>query len=199
MGYELQGRMAEVCSCKTFCPCTAGQPPDNDRCSFNWVFHFDEGEINGVDVAGQNVAFVGVLEGSVVDGTVRAAVFIDETASSDQETVMLDAFTGKAGGPLADLASLVGEVVAVQRRPIEFDVHQGTGRFGTVGVFAAEIEGLRSPDGQPTRLTNFALSPVLGATAYPALPTHHELHAAEHGFDFTVNSGELFEFHYQAA
>ena len=34
-------------------------------------------------------------------------------------------FTGKQGGPVADLAALVGEVVKVERAPIVFAVHEG--------------------------------------------------------------------------
>lgn len=29
MGYELTGRMAEVCSCKSLCPCSVGEDPDS--------------------------------------------------------------------------------------------------------------------------------------------------------------------------
>ncbi|MFP5322268.1 MAG: DUF1326 domain-containing protein [Acidimicrobiia bacterium] len=198
MGYELEGRMAEVCTCKTFCPCTAGLSPDGDRCEFSWVFHFDRGTVEGTDVSDLNLGILGTLDGSPVDGTVRAAVFVDERSSDAQQEAILAAFTGQLGGPLADLASLIGEVVAIERVPIEFDVDKGSGSFRTGDRARARIEAHRSPDGLPTSLSNFALAP-LGSTAYAAAPTDFHLDAGDIGFDFTPNSGTQFEFHHVVA
>ena len=200
MGYELRGQLAEVCTCHTFCPCAAGLPPDGGVCEFNWVFHFDAGAIGGVDVAGLNVGLLARLTGNAVDGgTVKAAVFVDDQASGEQQDALLAAFTGKEGGPLADLAGLVTEVVAVERMPIHFDVAAGSGRFGVGRVFDAEVGAIRGPDGNPTRLENHVLAGVLGSTAYPGRVASHSLDAADYGFDFTVNSSTTFEFHYLAA
>jgi hypothetical protein len=190
--------MAEVCTCMTYCPCTAGLEPDGGICEFNWVFHIDRGTINGVDVGGLNLGFIGRLDGSPVDGTVRAAVFVDDTADDAQHDALLAAWTGQAGGPLADLAALVGEVVAVERVSIDFDVTQGSGSFRTGDVAKAEIAALRGASGNPTTLTDFALAGVLGSPAYPGLPTAFRLEAAQYGFDFSPNSSEQFEFHYVA-
>ena len=32
MGYQLQGRLLEVCSCNTLCPCWVGDDPDGGTC-----------------------------------------------------------------------------------------------------------------------------------------------------------------------
>lgn len=196
MGYDLEGRMAEVCTCKTYCPCSAGLEPDGGVCQFNWVFHFDRGMAGDVDLAGLNVGIIGRLVGSPGPGRARVLMLVDELASESQERALVELFSGQAGGPMADLASLVGELVGVERVPIEFDVNEGSGRFAAGDLFKAEVEAFREPFGLPTKLVNFALSPVLGDTAYPGLPTSHELNAARYGFDFTVNSSEQFEFHY---
>lgn len=198
MGYELKGRMAEVCTCKTFCPCVAGMDPDGGVCEFSWVFHFDQGTISGIDVGDMNFGIVGRLDGSPADGTVRAAVYVDERSSDDQHQAIMAAFTGELGGPLADLASLIGEVVATERVAIEYDVDEGSGTFRTGDVVSGGIEALRSPSGAPTTMTGFALAP-LGTTAYAGLPTTFELHAGDIGFDFKPNSATQFEFHHVVA
>lgn len=199
MGYELEGRMAEACTCKTFCPCTAGMEPDGGACEFSWVFHFDAGQIEGVDVAGLSMGMLGHLDGAPgVPETVRLAVFVDDLASEDQEQVLLGAFTGKFGGPLAELAGLVGEVVTVERAVIDFDVAEGSGSFAIGELARGEIEALRSPSGVPTTTRDFALSP-LGSTAYASLPTSFELRAAHHGFTFVPKSATQFEFHHVVA
>lgn len=200
MAYELQGSMTEACTCKTFCPCTAGLEPDGGECEFSWLFHFDHGAVDGVDVSGLSMGMLGHLDGAPgVPDTVRLAIFVDDEASEEQERGLLAVFTGEKGGPLADLAGLVGEVVAVERAAIDFDVSKGEGSFGIGNVVKGEMEALRGPDGSPTRMTDFALSPVLGATAYHGRPSSYELHADRFGFTFEPNSATQFEFHHQVA
>jgi hypothetical protein len=199
MGYDLEGRMAEVCTCKTFCPCWGALDPDGGSCDFSWVFHFDRGQIGGVEVAGLNMGFLGNLPGNPLDGNVRLLVVVDDDATDAQQEALLAAFTGKEGGPLADLAGLVGEVVAVERAPIEFDVNEGSGTFRVAGRWQGEVQGQRSGNGNPTKFVDTALSPVLGTPAYPGSPVRFQVTAAEHGYDFPGRSATQTEFHYVAA
>ncbi|MQA13143.1 MAG: DUF1326 domain-containing protein [Pseudonocardiaceae bacterium] len=199
MGYELEGRMSEVCTCKTYCPCWGGLDPDGGTCDFSWCFHVDRGHINGVEVSGLNMGFLGNLPGNPLDGNVRLLVIVDDAASDAQQEALLAAFTGQAGGPLADLAGLVGEVVAVERAPIHFDVSKGSGTVRVGGRWEAEVQGQRSGNGNPTMLVDSALSPVLGTPAYPGECTRFQLTASEHGYDFPANSSTQTEFHYSTA
>lgn len=198
MGYELEGRMAEVCTCQTFCPCVAGLDPDGQVCEFSWVFHFDRGMVDGTDVGDLNLGIIGRLDGGVSNGTVRAAIYVDERATGEQEAAIMAAFTGQLGGPLADLASLIGEVVTTERVAIEYDVDKGSGTFRTGDVARGRIEAHRNPDGLPTTMSDFALAP-LGNKLYAATAAEFELNGADIGFDFRPNSGTQFEFHHVVA
>jgi hypothetical protein len=62
----------------------------------------------------------------------KQVVFVDERASDDQRQAILDAYDGKLGGPLADLAGLIGETLGVERAAITHEVHDGKGRL-TIG------------------------------------------------------------------
>jgi hypothetical protein len=199
MGYDIEGRMAEVCTCKTYCPCWAGKDPDGGACDFSWVFHVDRGQVAGVEVAGLNMAFIGHLPGNPLAGNVRLLVIVDDSATEQQQEALLGAFTGQQGGPLADLAGLVGEVVAVERAPVDFDVAKGTGTFRAGGRFEAEVQGHQSPTGNPTMLVDTALSPVLGSPAYSGDAIRFQVTAAEHGYDFPGRSAMQTEFHYAVA
>jgi hypothetical protein len=55
MGYQLEGRLLEVCSCNVLCPCWVGEDPDGGECDgvVNW--HVDKGTINRLDVSGLTV------------------------------------------------------------------------------------------------------------------------------------------------
>lgn len=198
MGYELEGRMAEVCTCETFCPCVAGLDPDGQVCEFSWVFHFDRGTVDGTDVADLNLGIIGRLEGGPSNGTVRAAIYVDERATDSQEAGIMAAFTGQLGGPLADLASLIGEVVTTQRVLIEYDVDKGSGSFRTGDVVSGQIEAHRNPEGLPTTMSDFALAP-LGSKLYAGMPTEFALDADDIGFRFEPKSATQFEFHHVVA
>lgn len=199
MGYDLEGRMSEVCTCTTYCPCWAGNDPDGGACDFAWAFHFDRGQINRTAVAGLTIAFVAHLPGNPLDGNVRMLVIVDDAATEEQQEALLAAFTGQLGGPLADLAGLVSEVVAVERAPIEFDVTHGTGTVRVAGRFETEVEGHRTADGNPTRLVDAVLSPVLGTPGYPGKVNRFRLTASEHGYEFPARSAMQTEFHYATA
>ena len=196
MGYDLEGRMQEICSCATFCPCWAGQDPDGGTCGFSWIFHFDRGHVNGVEVGGLNIGFLGHLPGNPFNGNVRIKVLVDENATDAQQEALLAAYTGKVGGPLADLAGLVGEVVAVERAPIEFKVDKGNGTFRAGDQFEGEVEGYRSMNGNPTTLNDATLGPVLGSPAYPAKVVRYRVRDDEHGLEFAPGQATQSEFHY---
>lgn len=199
MGYDLTGRMQEICSCTTYCPCWAGLDPDGGTCDFAWIFHFDSGQINGTDVAGMNMGFLGHLPGNVFHGNVRLLVLVDERTSDTQQEALLAAFTGQVGGPLADLAGLIGEVVGVERTSIEFDGAKGSGRFRAGNQFEGEVEAYRSPTGAPTTLNDTALAPVLGSPAYPGRVVRSHVPATGHGMEFTPGGATQSEFHYVTA
>src|SRR4029434_9457928 len=104
MAYELEGRLLEVCTCKTLCPCWIGEDPDGDDCHSVNSWHVDKGTINGVDVSGLTLATLNHIPGNILKGNWRILVFVDDKATSQQKEALVAAFTGKLGGPIADLA-----------------------------------------------------------------------------------------------
>src|SRR5438552_11397838 len=109
--YELVGTLLEACSCGVLCPCWIGEDPDEGECfAFN-AYHFDEGQIGGVDVTGLNLVNVVHIPGNVLTpGSWRVVQITDADATDEQRKAILRAFRGELGGPLADLAGLIGEV-----------------------------------------------------------------------------------------
>ena len=102
----------------------------------------------------------------MLKGNWRVIVFVDDKASPAQEAALVGVFSGKGGGPIADLAKLVGEVVAVRRAPITFDVVKGKGTLKVGDTVEAELEPYRGPTGQPTTLMETIFSTVPGSPAY---------------------------------
>jgi hypothetical protein len=167
--YDLEGTLLEACSCGILCPCWVGEDPDHGTCEAFNAYHFDRGEIRGIDVSGLSFVTVHRIPGNVLAGNWRAVWYISEEASDEQFDAMRDAFSGKLGGPLADLAGLFGEIVAVHRAPIAHQTREGNGTMAIGDFVFGEMEPYRSPDGkQITTLRDSLFSTVPGSPAYVA-------------------------------
>jgi hypothetical protein len=186
VAYDLEGSLLEACDCGTLCPCWIGEDPDGGTCQAVVAYHFDRGEIVGVDVGGLSFVGVAFIPGNILEGNFTQVIFIDDNASEEQEQAMLDAFTGKLGGPLADLAELVGEVKEVKRAPISHQISEGNGtlRIGDGTVFA-EMEPYRGPDGTETTLHNSIFSTVPGSPAYVGKASKYSVDVPEHGMTWS--------------
>ena len=166
MSYHLEGRLLEVCNCNVLCPCWIGEDPDNGTCDTIIAWRIDKGQIDGVDVAGKTIAAVAHVPGNILKGNWTAAIFVDDTASKAQEEALLKVYTGQAGGPVADLAKLIGTVVSIERAPISFTVKDGTGVLSIGTDYYAELEPYRHPSGALTTLSETVFSTVPGAPVF---------------------------------
>jgi len=155
-----------VCNCKVLCPCWIGEDPDFGTCDTIVAWHFDKGKIEGVDVAGTTIALIAHVPGNILQGNWRAAVYLSDNATPAQEEAILNVYTGKLGGPVADLVKLVGEVVSVERAPITFDVQGGKGTLKIGDAGYAELEPYQGAMGGTTTLSNTVFSTVPGAPVF---------------------------------
>ena len=164
--YLLEGRLLEVCDCKVLCPCWIGEDPDNGTCDSALAYHFDRGTIEGIDVSGLTFAVVGHIPGNILAGNFRVIFYVDERATPDQYDALLDAWSGRLGGPLADAIKLIGEVVAVERAAITFTVEKGKGTLLIGRLVEADMEPYRGPTGAVTTLNESIFSTIPGSPAY---------------------------------
>jgi hypothetical protein len=186
MSYHLEGRLLEVCDCRVLCPCWIGEDPDNGTCDSVLAYHFDAGKIGDIDVTGRTFALVSHIPGNILQGNIRAAVYLDEGTSDAQQEALLNVYTGKLGGPIADFAKLVGEVVSVQRTPITFDVNEGRGTLTIGEVSHSELEPYKGADGSTTTLTNTIFSTVPGAPVFVGKASRYRSKHAALGHDLDL-------------
>jgi len=173
MAYHLEGRLLEVCNCRVLCPCWIGEDPDYKTCDTIVAYHFDKGTVDGVDVTGRTIALLAHVPGNILQGNWTAAVYVDDGASPAQEKALLDVYTGQKGGPVADMAKLVGKVVSVQKVPITFTVQGGSGTIKVGDAGFAELEPYKSAAGKTTTLTDTVFSTVPGAPVFVGKATRY--------------------------
>jgi hypothetical protein len=186
MGYSLEGQLLEVCDCNVLCPCWIGEDPDNGTCQSALAYHIEKGTIDGIDVSGLNFANAVFIPGNVLAGNWRAIRFVDDRASPEQEAAMLAVFRGQKGGPLQDLAGLVGEEVAARRARISYEVTEGKGKLTIGDGVMAEMEPYRGPSGEVTKLVESIFSTIPGSPAYVSKASRFRMVQPEIGVDLDL-------------
>jgi hypothetical protein len=181
MAYELEGRLLEVCDCNVLCPCWIGEDPDPGTCDASQAYHIERGVIDGVDVSGLTVGEIDHIPGNILKGNIRGVFFVDDRATPEQEAAIKRAWSGELGGPLADVASLYGEI-RWERAPITFTVEGGRGTYTIGGVVEAEMAPYTGPTGEVTTLHESIFSTIPGSPAYVAKADYYRRTSEQYDF-----------------
>ncbi len=188
--WQIEGQYMETCNCEFICPCISSnlsaRPTEGD-CKAAIAMRVNRGEKDGVRLDG--VAFIVLLHspGAMGDGNMTVGLIVDERASDEQCQAIGAIATGEAGGPMAALAPLVGQVAGVERRPIEFQSNGMTYSVTAGDLVDQACEGVPGParPGEPIYLDNTChpVNPRLGL----AKATRSRFHAF--GIDWDDASG----------
>jgi hypothetical protein len=184
VGYDLEGSLLEVCTCDVLCPCWIGQDPDNGDCESVVAYHFDKGMIRGVDVSGLTAASVVYIPGNVLAGNWKQVLFIDDKATDEQHDAIVAMITGELGGPMGDLAQLVGERLAIERAPISHSLKDGAGSLRVGDFVSADMHPFTGSDGSTTTLQNSIFSTVPGSPAYVGVADHQKIDVPQHNMSW---------------
>jgi hypothetical protein len=185
LAYKLEGSLIEACSCNVNCPCWIGEDPDLGECFAIVAYGIDTGEIRGLDVSGLNLVLICHIPGNVLAGNWEVVAFVDDRGSEEQRNAMIEAFTGKLGGPLGDLwEALIGEVKGVEFMPITHQVEGGSGVLRIGDVVETEMEPYRGPDGSITTLQNSVFSTVPGSPAWIAKAGMNRVDLEQYGMSW---------------
>ena len=196
--YDLQGTLLEACSCGVLCPCWVGEDPDLGTCDAFIAYHFDAGTVRGVDIGGLSLVNVVHIPGNVlIPATWKVAMFVDERATDEQLQALVDAYSGKLGGPLADLAGLVGEVLDVRRSPISHEIRGGAGTLQVGDVVSSEMAPFTSADGTITTLRDSVFSTVPGSPAYVSKASRNTVNLPEFGMVWSFEGRNAIQSDYR--
>jgi hypothetical protein len=156
MAWNLTGSYVETCSCELMCPCNLSldHGATYDFCRVTLVFKIRDGDVEGTPIAGRVVAMIADTPKVMTEGNWRLGVFVDDQASDEQFDKLVKVFGGQLGGPMGALAPLVGEMLGVERAPIEVtdDGLRHTVRVGDAIDFEIEdVVPYGVEDGRPVR------------------------------------------------
>lgn len=155
MTYHIEGDYFEACNCDVSCPCIFLGPATQDRCTVFLAWRVTTGTKDGIDLGGLSAVLAVDSPQRMTDGGWRVALYLDERATPEQAGALQAILSGGAGGYLAALAPLIGEVTGVHAVPISFEA-DGTNRGVAVGdVLDMRVEQAIGVDGvNPTVIIN---------------------------------------------
>lgn len=185
--YALEGTILEACSCNILCPCWVGEDPDNGTCDAILAYHIDRGEIRGADVSGLTWALVGHIPGNILEGNFTNVFFVNEEATPEQLQALTDAFRGRLGGALADLAALTGTDLGVYQVPIDYRIVDGEGTL-TIngGNVRAVMKPYKSAYDVTTTLRDSIFSSIPGSPAWVGKAAELEVSLPAHGLEWSL-------------
>jgi hypothetical protein len=193
MAYRLEGRLLEVCTCGARCPCRAEGERDEGRCDAVNAWHIDRGTVNEIDVSGLTLVALSPIHGHVLKG--RPVLFyVDDTATDPQQAALLNVWTGKLGGPIADVAQLMGEVAGIERAAIAFQVRDGKGSL-TVGQ-AIDARLAAPSHGETVRAPvhhDDVCTTLPGSEAHMGEATMYRVNSPAYGLDLALQNYQVMQ------
>ena len=143
MAYELEGTFLDFCSCGEQCYCQPQGARDSSDCQAVNAWHIDSGAVGDTDVSGLTLVGLSQVHGHVIAGR-SVAYYVNEEATDAQRAALWEAWSGKLGGPLADMVRLTGEVRGIEPAPVTYRFAARGPRPGYTlkveGVFAASVD-----------------------------------------------------------
>lgn len=185
MSWRITGDYFEACNCEAACPCLFLGPPTTGECTAIVGWHVQDGEHEGTDLGGLNVALAVHSPGPMPETPWQVALYLDDRASEDQAGALGAIFSGAAGGHPAVLGAHIGEVLGVATAPISFEV-DGDARSMTVGeAVDVKVTAMAGQAGTSVTIDNHPLCVAPGETAVVARSEH--MRVTDHGFAWELS------------
>jgi hypothetical protein len=186
MAYEMRGQFLEACDCYVMCPCWFQRDPDDSECTGMVAWSIDHGQVNGVDVSGLGVVSVSYHGGHRHGAKAQVALYVDERADDEQRQALAEVFTGRLGGPLAELAEMTGQVSLVQRAPINFTSDRGTTKVTVGQAVVVTMSPIVGANDRVMTVTDGALATLLGTPVEVGRSSSYKLDLGSEGFELDL-------------
>jgi hypothetical protein len=139
-------------------------------------------------VSGLTIVGVGHIPGNVLQGNFKVVHLIDDRATHEQIVALTDAFAGRLGGPLADLAGLFGEYLGAYPAKVDFQLVEGAGSISVGDKLYSEMTPYKSPYGVTTTLRDSIFSTIPGSPAWVSKAKETRVNFPEYGLTWSVKN-----------
>ncbi|HRF71937.1 MAG TPA: DUF1326 domain-containing protein [Accumulibacter sp.] len=187
---NVSGTYFESCNCFAPCSCVCLSAPTEGDCAALIAWHIDQGALGAVKLDGLNVVLFAHAPGHMMETKWRVALYLDQRATSAQQEALGQVFSGQAGGPLAALAPLIGEVMGVSTAAIEYVADGKRRSLSIAGIAEAEIEAIPGQGGGDVTIERHPFTPVPGFPAVVAKSSRFRY--ADHGYQREVSDRNGF-------
>src|SRR6476659_7049432 len=147
--WKVSGDWFDICKCSIPRPCEFAQTPTYGDCDAILAYPIKNGSYGKTVLVGLNVLFLSYFKGNIWAGNTKTtnAIFFDEKAGGEQREALDLIFMGKAGGFMAEFATLIGHVHGIQYVPIKFNLADELSFWSVEipGKVMAEAEALTGP------------------------------------------------------
>jgi hypothetical protein len=196
--WQVSGTYFEACTCAVACPCVFHSNPTAGDCTALVGWHIDHGRHGDIRLDGLNVALLVYTPGNMVQTKWKVALYLDKRASSEQQEALQAIYSGQAGGHIATLAPLIGEVLGVRTVPIEYSANGRERHLTIPGTAQADISAIEGQGGAPVTVENHPVAVVPGQPAVVASSRNLSIHDYGFALDISGKNGFYSPFAYSA-
>ena len=183
--WSIRGEYLESCNCKGACPCIYLGNPTEGECTALVGWHITQGLFEEVDLSDRNVAIALHSPGHMAEGNWKVVLYIDQRADVRQQEALGSIFGGQVGGHPALLASFIGEVLAVEYLPIQFEMEKGRRHLKLGQSAETEITALEGQNGAEVTIRNHPFAVAPGETL--VVTKSQSLLHRSYGIDFDLS------------
>jgi hypothetical protein len=163
--WNIKGTYVEACDCEAVCPCIFWSPPTNGTCTVMIGWHIDQGSFEDTRLDDLNAALLAHSPGHMKDGNWKVALYVDERADEAQNQALMGIFSGQAGGHIANLGPLIGEVLGARQAAISISAADGNFSLSVAGLGSAEAQMIEGQGGGAATVAGHPLAVSPGEAA----------------------------------
>ncbi len=151
-GWWARGLLFENCCCTVVCPGHVhfDQNCTYERCVGYWAIRFDDGEFDGVTLAGLSAVVAYDSPQRMIEGGWTEAIIVDRSASVAQRRAVESILDGSAGGPWEVLGRFVSNRLETRYQPIRIEDGERSKRVVIDGLLDSTVEAIRGRDRSKT-------------------------------------------------
>jgi len=187
--WSLKGTVLVSCNCDYGCPCNFNALPTQGKCEGGWTWHAEEGNWDGLSLAGLDFSLYVNWPGAIHEGNGKLAAFVDAESDEQREAIGKILMGEDGGMPWEILATTVSELHGPFFETIEIE-DRGTDSSVRVGdKVHVQMETFTNPvTGEPHEVHTVLPTGFIFTDGHVCTTSVNRVDADGIGFDHAGNN-----------